>query len=146
MRHAKNGDFLGLSRASESSLLLGKHLWKVHNDSTKCTKEGKNIYLVNLTLHACSTENFACANAFRIPMEKRCDAIEDCLDGSDEHSCGKLIMREGYKKELAPVPECGGNVEISFSLSLLDIKPHKQTNTFLSKIFSTKMCLSAHGV
>ena len=52
-------------------------------------------------------------------MEKRCDAIEDCLDGSDEHDCGKLIIRKGYKKELRPVPKTGGNVKVNFTLSLL---------------------------
>ena len=69
MRHARSVDFLAISRASESSLLLGTHLWDVHNDSPKCLKEGKTTYLANLTLHACSTENFACDNAFCIPME-----------------------------------------------------------------------------
>ena len=100
MRHTRNNDFLALSRASESSLLLGTHLWEVYNDSSKCTREGKDTYLVNLTLHACSTENFACDNAFCIPMENRCDGVEHCRDGSDERDWRKLIMRKGYKKEL----------------------------------------------
>ena len=85
MRHSRNNDFLAISRAAESSLLLGTQLWEVHNDSPKCMKEGKTTYLVNLTFHACSTENFACNNAFCIPMEKRCDGAEDCKDGSDEN-------------------------------------------------------------
>ena len=71
MRHSRNDDFLAISRASESSLLLGTQLWEVHNDSPKCTKEGKTTYLANFTLHACSSENFACDNAFCIPMQKR---------------------------------------------------------------------------
>ena len=138
MRHARNDDFLAISRTSESSLLLGTHLWEVHNDSTKCTREGKNTYFANLTLHACSTDNFACDNAFCIPMEKRCDAIEDCVDGSDEHDCGKLIIREGYKKELAPLLKSGENIKVNFSLSLLDIEPNEQTNTFSSRISYTR--------
>ena len=138
MRHARNDDFLAISRAPESSLLLGTHLWEVHNDSTKCTREGKNTYFANLTLHACSTDNFACDNAFCIPMDKRCDAIEDCVDGSDEHDCGKLVVREGFKKELAPVPQSGGNVKVNFSLNLLEIEPREQTYTFTSKISFTR--------
>ena len=138
MRHARNDDFLAISRASEKSLLLGSNLWEVHNDSSKCTKDGKNIYLTNLTLHACSSENFACDNAFCIPMEKRCNAIEDCIDGSDEHDCRKLIIREGFNKELPPVPKSGGNVKVNFSLSLLDIEPREQSKTLASKFSFTR--------
>ena len=138
MRHTRNVNFLATSRASESSLLLGTHLWKVHNDSTKCTSEGENTYLANLTLHACSSESFACNNAFCIPMEKRCDGVEDCRDTSDERNCRKLIMREGYKKELAPAPKGGENVEVDFSLSLLDIEPYEHSNSFLSKFCFTR--------
>ena len=138
MRHTRNNDFLALSRASESSLLLGTHLWEVYNDSSKCTREGKDTYLVNLTLHACSTENFACDNAFCIPMENRCDGVEHCRDGSDERDCRKLIMREGYKKELTPEPKNGENVKVDFSLSLEDIEPNERSNTFLSKIIFTR--------
>ena len=41
MRHSRDNDFLAISRASESSLLLGTNLWEVHNDSAKCIKGGK---------------------------------------------------------------------------------------------------------
>ena len=41
---------------------------------------------------------------------------EDCKDGSDEKDCRKLIQRQGYKKELTPVPKGGGNVSFDFKL------------------------------
>ena len=128
MRHARKVDFLATSRASKSSLLLGSHVWVVHNDSVECSNEA--TYTTNLTLHACNSEHFACENAFCIAMEKRCDAMEDCIDGSDEQDCGKLIRRKGYKKELTPFSETGNDVLVNFSLNILDIEIYEPDEAF----------------
>ena len=138
MRHARKGEFLATSRASEDSLLLGSHLWVVHNDSYECAAEQGTSYMTNLTLHACEPQQFACDNAFCIAMEKRCNAKQDCLDGSDEQNCGKVMLRPGYKKELVPLPETGHDLVINFFLSLLDIEISEQTETFISKISFTR--------
>ena len=138
MRHAKEEIFLVTSRASASSLLLGSHLWIVHNDSLECSNKMETSYMTNLTLHACAPEQFACDNAFCITMEKRCDGKEDCIDGSDEHECGKLIIRQGYKKELTPIPENGRDVVVDFSLGLLDIEVSELEETFTSRISFTR--------
>ena len=95
MRHARNADFLATSKATERSLLLGSHGWTVHNDSEECCNEGATTYEAILTLHACDAEQFACDNAFCIPMNWRCNAVEDCIDGSDEQDCGRLVMPPG---------------------------------------------------
>ena len=138
MRDSRKVEFLATSRASESSLLLGSHLWVVHNDSVKCSNEEKHSYMTNLTLHACNSEQFACNNAFCIAMEKRCDAIEDCVDGSDEQDCGKLIIRQGYKKELTPVPKTGQDVPVNFSLNILDIEINEQAEAFTVRMSFSK--------
>ena len=138
MRDARKVDFLATSRASEGSLLLGSHLWVIHNDSKKCSNEEKTSYTTKLTLHACNAEQFACNNAFCIEMEKRCDAREDCIDGSDEQDCGKLIIRQGYKKELTPVPETGQDVSVNFSLNILDIEINEPAELFTVRLSYTR--------
>ena len=55
MRHVNEEHFLAISKASESSLLLGSHMWTVHNDSEKCSKDS-TTYKTSLTLSTCSPE------------------------------------------------------------------------------------------
>ena len=138
MRHSTNADFLATSRAPESSLLLGKHLWVVHNDSVECSIEGETSYRTHLTLHACRPEQFACGNAFCVEMAKRCDAVVDCSDGSDEQDCRKLIRTNEYNKELTPILRTGQDVIVNFSLNIIDIEVDESTKTFTTRISFTR--------
>ena len=119
-------------------MLLGTHLWVVNNDSLKCSIDRMSSYMTNLTLHACTPQQFACDNAFCIAMKERCDAKEDCSDGSDELNCGKLMVRPGYKKELTPIKGNGQNVVVKFFINILDIEISESTETFSSRISWTR--------
>ena len=139
MRHAGNVDFLATSRAPERSLLLGSHGWTVHNDTVGCSDKGETTYETNLILHACNVEQFACDNAFCIRMENRCDAIEDCADGSDEQDCGSLIKNKGYKMDLTPILSRGQDVFVNFSLNINHIEVNEDANTFVTKFSFTRL-------
>ncbi|CUE80174.1 low density lipoprotein receptor family protein, putative [Bodo saltans] len=45
----------------------------------------------------CLKEGFHCANKEVVPFAKRCDGVEDCLDGTDEYLChvdGSMPLHE----------------------------------------------------
>lgn len=46
----------------------------------------------------CTTEEWQCENRQCIRSNQHCDLIQDCIDGSDERNCGKIVlsMLPGY--------------------------------------------------
>ena len=36
---------------------------------------------------------FGCQNHQCVPLEKRCNGIKDCYDGTDEYRCGKKHIK-----------------------------------------------------
>ncbi len=49
-------------------------------------------YDVELT---CETYEFSCADGTCIPLEKQCDLVNDCSDGSDESLCPETTVPSG---------------------------------------------------
>ena len=45
---------------------------------------------------------FTCNDGQCVSMEKRCDQIADCRDGSDEDACRLLSLPTGYNKVVPP--------------------------------------------
>ena len=98
-----NKDFLATSRAPLQSLLLGTHLWTIHNDSIKCARNSiSEPNTVMMTLTGCSHSEFTCSDGNCVSMDARCDDKLDCADETDEDDCSLIIHNSHYKKEIVP--------------------------------------------
>ena len=40
---------------------------------------------------SCGALTFKCPGSYCIPLRRRCDEVNDCPGGEDEHECGKKI-------------------------------------------------------
>lgn len=58
-----------------------------------------------LTFSDCHPDKFTCSDGSCLPLERKCDSVVDCSDGSDEDECEFLVMREDYEKDKLPVKE-----------------------------------------
>ena len=58
-------------------------------------------------------------------MDKRCNQLPDCRDESDERNCKILVLKDGYNKNVPPIPtnsQDKANISVSINiLKLVDI-------------------------
>ena len=111
---------------SRSPYPLGKHLWKVLNDSSLCKDDNGNEKLLKMT--GCSDGYFTCDNGDCIPMEERCDQALNCADETDETGCQILVLKSSYRKTTPPIKVTTVNREpvvfpcnVTVAITLLDV-------------------------
>ena len=137
-----------VSSAEKETYLVGKHNWTVSNDHRQCHlergKEKMEDYSTELKLTGCKQGftikaydingkidsedgEFTCNNGQCVSMTKRCDALINCDDGSDEKGCRLFSLTDGYNKVVSPFKRVSNlnetivTVPVNVSLKLLKI-------------------------
>ena len=83
-----------------SNFPSGLYKWTLSDQDFCPDLQGNKL---SLMLSSCGFKDFPCSDGSCIPMEKKCDYIEDCWDGSDEDNCTILdqnLMGEKYYPDL----------------------------------------------
>ena len=94
--HSEHKDFLATSNAEESSLLLGRQKWTIHNDSKSCSLAP--TYTTVLKITGCSIEEFTCDDGSCVPMADRCNKKRECDnddDGDGDDDVEQVQWEEG---------------------------------------------------
>ena len=86
------------SGAPYDSFLLGTHPWNVYD--SMCHEQE---IIVNVSLTSCYHDDFNCDDGGCIPINYRCDGINDCQDHSDEGDCRILNILASQVSQYAPV-------------------------------------------
>ena len=82
---------------------IGSKFWKSKKDGAFCDKKSEHIS--KLTFTQCYPGKFTCDSGHCIPLEDRCNTYYDCKDHTDEVNCENMEIKDGYVKEILPVPE-----------------------------------------
>ena len=121
--HEYKGDKITLPR---DKVLIGRNTW-IWNEK-HCKGESTQR---NLTFSACNLgEEFTCDSGKCISMEKRCDNIKDCSDGSDEEECVIIDIPQSYEKLDPPLSKSNEALPVDVTIAIENIN-HMDTENMI---------------
>lgn len=82
---------------SKTLVPFGVRQWKAH--TKMCDFTDMNLYI---SLSSCGDDMFTCTSGPCIELQKRCNYVFDCEDGSDEDDCGLVNIPKAYVQYLPP--------------------------------------------
>ena len=112
---------------------IGRHSWHM---TDRCTLGEPMSYL---TLSVCFFgEQFTCDSGHCIDLDRRCDEVQDCDDGSDEMDCRLIDMPASYMKEHQPPPQHqGSTIQIRTHVHITNV--HKIDTINMLVTLTTKL-------
>ena len=87
--------------AKEKSMMIGINEMDFSDYDDKCVELLKEKVL-RIKLTTCDEGLFTCDDGQCIDIETRCDQSPNCKDQSDENNCNMLVVKDNYKKKVAP--------------------------------------------
>ena len=97
-------------------------------------------------LSHCSEHEFSCSDGMCIPIEKKCDFVNNCWDGSDENNCNIFPLDKLGEKYNPELPNILVNSDSRIVPSPIKVSMKLQKFTSIKEIdliFSAKFTLIA---
>ena len=127
-----------VSAEYSSDIVIGRHRWKYIDGACSI----KNSVDTSLTFSRCNFgDEFTCNSGECISLQKRCNGIDECDDGSDEHGCNLVDIPSSYDKLISPssFKVSGGSHHLMTHVEIISVDIIDTTKMLIGITF--KVCI-----